>query len=484
MRVYNWLLLGLLLSIPCAAQNNPRYSPKKALLLVYDKIVNHFVEDVTPQELLASAYVRMVSDVPDRPELASLLAGGTRALSLSTFQQVVNDVSRQYRWKEPMADIYRDAIRGMVDGLGDPFTSVIDYKGLMGGPSDVLSGIGITMDMKDGEIVITGTIDESSAYRIGLKSGDVILAADGRPILSFEDARAHISGPVGTMVEIEVRRPGVEETLFFTLRRTPLLANKNVQYRMLDDNVGYIKLNTFMSNRSASDLRRGLNYLNRNMNAKRFILDLRNNPGGLLDQAVDISGMFLRKRRMITTTRGRHPDHEKEFRGRRSLYAMHPLVVLVNSGSASASEIVTGAFKDQKRATIVGEKTYGKGSVQEIYQLGDGSALKLTIAKYYTPSGVCIHGTGIEPDLTQGMDKHSKMVASAHYHKLMQALPEDLRDSDATDEESRRRRREIMEEVLGDLTSLERELAIDPQLALALKTVRKIPVPELMKGLR
>lgn len=468
----------------------PARDPEVAFNTVFHQIVNQYVDGATPEELLAAAYARLVRDITPALPLTHFVPGGTADLSPLVLRRIINELSRTHRAGEPIANLFRDAEVAMVDSLGDPFSTLLlaesneKMQDMMRGDFAEISGIGVYLDERDGQVVILSALRDMPAFRIGLRSGDVILAVSGEAVHSLAEARERMRGPVGSWVELTVRRAGAPEPLLFRVTREPI-APKNVQYHMLDDEVGYIRLATFLHAGSAHDLETGLNYLRVNHDAKRLILDLRGNPGGLLEQAVEVAGLFLRNHRLVTTTRGRNQLHTGEFRvGRRSPFQDLPLVVLVDGGSASASEIVAGAIKDQGRGKLVGTRTYGKGSVQEIYQLGDRTALKLTIAKYYTPKGVCIHGTGIAPDVEVRLDEETLLAGSESYRKLMAAMPDDLKHRRVLDATAEKQRAEIVENVLGPLSPRERELAMDPQLARALEVVRAEPAPSLFGGVR
>ncbi len=487
-----WALLWALCMLPWggAQTEAPARDPEIAFNTVYRRIIESFVDGATSEDLLGAAYARLVHDITPPLPLTRFVPAGTPELTLLTLRRVINEVSRNYRRDEPIRDLFRDAEEGMVESLGDPFSTLLlpesneRMREMMRGDFAEISGIGVYLDERDGRVLILSALRDMPAFRIGIRSGDVIVSVSGEAIHTLDDARAKMRGPVGSWVELTVQREGVPEPLMFRVTREPV-APRNVQYHMLDDEVGYVRLSTFLHTGSAHDLETGLNYLRINHDARRIILDLRGNPGGLLDQAVDVAGLFLRNHRLVVSTRGREAVNTSEFRvSRNSPFQTMPLVVLVDGGSASASEIVAGAIKDQGRGDLVGTKTYGKGSVQEIYQLGDGDALKLTIAKYYTPRGICIHGTGIEPDVPVALDEKTLLASSEPYRQLMAALPHSLKNArvrDATAEEQRGR---IVEKVLGHLSPTQRELAMDPQLARALETVKTLEAPGVLGGIR
>ena len=483
-------LFALALALPALAfEADPRFNPEQGFELVYQKIVTQFVDGATPTEVLAAGFRALVDDVTPQPEITDYIPGGTDQISPLMLRRIINDVKREHRKDEDIADLFVDVERGMVDSLGDPFSNLLVRESnermqeMMHGDFSEISGIGVFLEEGDDRVVIRSVLLDMPAFRIGVRSGDVILTVSGEEIHTLEEARNTMRGPVGSDVQLTVRRSGVPEPITFTLTREPV-AERNVKFHMVDEKVGYVRLSTFLDSHSSHDLETGLNYLRINHGAERVILDLRGNPGGLLDQAVDVSSLFLRSGRLVVSTRGRLPQHTAEMRvGRRSPFQRYPMVVLVDAGSASASEIVAGALKDQKRAMLVGATTYGKGSVQEIYQLGDGNALKLTIAHYYTPKGVCIHGTGIEPDVAVEFDEASVVAALEKYHQVSDELREQLLADAPKDATGMAERRAALREALAGLSDTERELATDPQLLAALEAVRDLPEPSVLGGL-
>lgn len=483
-------LLPLLFVCLAAGVSAAERDPEVAFNIVYNKILDHYVDGATPAAVLAGGYARLVRDVTPFPEITTFIPAGTDALDPLALRRVINQVSRDYRPDEPIERLFRDVEVGMVESLGDPFSTLMEAESnermreMMKGDFAEISGIGVYLEEREGRVVVVSALRDMPAFRIGLRSGDVIVSVSGEAIDSLEKARGLLRGPVGALVELEIEREGVPEPILYRIAREPV-APKNVQFHMLDEEVGYVRLSTFLHAGSAHDLETGLNYLRVNFDARRIILDLRGNPGGLLEQAVQVAGLFLRSRRLVTTTRGRNALHNAEFRvGRHSPFQDLPLVVLVDGGSASASEIVAGAIKDQGRGRLVGEKTYGKGSVQEIYQLRDGTALKLTVARYYTPRGVSIHGAGIEPDVMVGTDEETLLARSEPYRRIHAELPEELRGHRVRDASGEAARREVVERVLSDLSPRERELALDPQLATAFEMVRDLPAPGVLGGIR
>jgi carboxyl-terminal processing protease len=270
----------------------------------------------------------------------------------------------------------------------------VDTKGEFG-------GLGITIGLKTDVLTVISPIEDTPAWRAGIKAGDRILKVDGESTkdMSVENAVKKMRGVPGTPITISIMRDEFKEPKDFTIVRD-VIKLKSVKSRVIDSTVGYLRVTQFQE-RTDTDLEQALNALwTQNPSLKGLILDLRNNPGGLLDQAVQVSGSFLEKGKLVVYTKGRKANNNVEYKvrgnGGRTAF---PMVVLVNHGSASASEIVAGALQDWGRAVILGVDTFGKGSVQTVIPLEDGSGLRLTTAKYYTPKGRSIQNTGIKPDI-------------------------------------------------------------------------------------
>ncbi len=320
--------------------------------------------------------------------------------SLRLFSQVLELVEENYVKEVPTRDLIYGAIQGMLSNL-DPHSSFLkpdDYKELQIETRGSFTGIGIEITIRDGVLTVVAPIEGTPAWKAGLKPGDKIIKINGKPTkgMSLIEAVKLLRGPKGTKVTISIFREGFKELKDITLVRD-VIPIKSVRYRMLEPGYGYVRISSFQE-KTASELRKALKELEKE-GLKGLILDLRNNPGGLLDAAVEVADEFLEEG-LIVYTKGRRKDQNFKFEARpnKDKHA-YPLVVLVNAGSASASEIVAGALQDHHRAVILGTKTFGKGSVQTIIPLPDGSAVRLTTAQYYTPSGRSIQAEGIEPDL-------------------------------------------------------------------------------------
>jgi carboxyl-terminal processing protease len=292
------------------------------------------------------------------------------------------------------------AINGMIDSLNDPHTSYLDkevFNELQTDTKGEFGGLGIVIGERDKWITVISPIDDTPAARKGLKAGDRIIAIDGQSTEGFStmDAVRLLRGTVGTSVTITIIRPSETKPFDVTIVRG-IIKLETVKSQIVDDHIGYVRISQF-SEPTAEALGQHIQEL-QNEGVDAMIIDLRNNPGGLLSSVIEISNMFLSKG-IIVSTKGRDRSQNQTFQAQRdTLVPDTPLVVLVNEGSASASEIFAGAIRDNHRGMLIGEKTFGKGSVQTVRELPDGSGIRITTALYYTPSGVSIHEVGIEPD--------------------------------------------------------------------------------------
>ncbi len=323
---------------------------------------------------------------------------------LRAFTEIFGRIKRDY--VEPVSDkkLLEDAIRGMLTGL-DPHSSYLvpeEYQELKEGTTGQFGGLGIEVTMENGFVKVVSPIDDTPAQRAGIKTGDLIVRLNDQPVkgMTLTDAVKTMRGEPGSKILLTVVREGAEAPLKITLVRA-VIKVQSVKNRMLEKNYGYLRISSFQSGTGES-VKEALANLKKENNGRLrgLILDLRNNPGGVLNAAVDVSDAFL-KSGLIVYTEGRIENSEMRFSASPDdLLEGAPMVVLINAGSASASEIVAGALQDQKRAVIMGEKSFGKGSVQTILPTSNGSAVKLTTARYYTPSGRSIQAEGIEPDIT------------------------------------------------------------------------------------
>jgi len=323
---------------------------------------------------------------------------------LRTFAEVFGRIKSDY--VEPVSDkeLLESAIRGMLSGL-DPHSAYLndeEYRDLQVGTSGEFGGLGIEVGMEDGFVKVISPIDDTPAQRAGLQAGDIIVRINEKPVkgMSLNEAVNLMRGKPGTKIELTLMREGADSPIRVGIVRD-VIHVASVKNRSLEAGFGYIRISNFQS-RTTEDLLKALAELKAKNNGKLkgLVLDLRNNPGGVLNSAVGVSDAFLDEG-LIVYTKGRVEDSELKFKaGPDDVLDGAPMVVLVNGGSASAAEIVAGALQDHKRAVIMGNPTFGKGSVQTIVPIDDSTALKLTTARYYTPSGRSIQAQGIEPDIT------------------------------------------------------------------------------------
>jgi len=322
---------------------------------------------------------------------------------IQQFVDVYKKIKDQYVDEIDDEQLFNYAIEGMVTNL-DPYSDYLsqdDFSELKIGTTGKFGGIGIEITMEDGFVKIISPIDDTPAKRIGLKAGDLVIEVQDISLKdkSLNDAVKLMRGEPGTKVKVKILRNKESKPLDFEITRE-IIVSKGIKTDIFNDNIGYLRLSSFQSN-STTNVRNAIYDLRKNTknNLSALILDLRNNPGGVLGSAVGISDLFLKSGKIVYT-KGRTNNSDLEYKANsEDILEGLPLYVLINEGSASASEIVAGALQDNKRAKIFGEKSFGKASVQSIQEMFDGSALKLTTARYYTPNDRNIHGNGIEPDV-------------------------------------------------------------------------------------
>ena len=322
---------------------------------------------------------------------------------LRAFTEVFANIKNNYVEDATDKELLENAIRGMLSGL-DPHSSYLDtdaYKELQVGTSGEFGGLGIEVSMEDGFVKVVSPIDDTPADAAGVKAGDLIIRLEDTPVkgLTLREAVNLMRGKPGSDILLTIVRDGVDRPLKITITRD-IIQVKSIKHESLDPGFGYVRITQFQSH-TGSDLKDAINELKQENDGtlNGLILDLRNNPGGVLQAAVEVSDAFL-EQGMIVYTEGRIDDSALKFKAtpNDSLDGA-PLIVLINSGSASASEIVAGALQDHKRAVIMGSKSFGKGSVQTILPMNNGAALKLTTARYFTPAGRSIQAEGIVPDI-------------------------------------------------------------------------------------
>jgi carboxyl-terminal processing protease len=320
------------------------------------------------------------------------------------FRDVLDTVRQYYVGSEPVSydELTRAALEGMLGKL-DPHSDFMTREEFLATEDEIsnqFSGIGIQVEESNGQIVIITPIAGSPAERAGLRRGDRLIAVDGKPIAdpSIEQVVKLVRGEPGSVMRLTVSRPGVSQEMVFNIKRERIKLQSVRNAELGADGIGYLQITQF-SQRTAEEFNAALTDLEKR-GMRALILDLRNNPGGLLDAAIEVSDLFFEKGELVVYTQGRSPQSREEFLAEGNhTDRRYPVAILVNGGTASAAEIVAGAMKDTRRAVIVGEKTFGKGSVQSVISLKNGEGLRLTTARYYTPGGLTIHEKGIQPQV-------------------------------------------------------------------------------------
>jgi len=320
---------------------------------------------------------------------------------IDLFAEVLEKIQNEYVEEVDQAEIIDSAINGALQSL-DPFSAYMNPKVFEESQSETsgeFGGLGIEVSMESGVIKVITPIDDTPAAKAGIKAGDYIVKINGEQVQgkTLMEAVNLMRGPEGTSIEITVRRKGLRKAKIFKITRE-IIEIKSVISKIVDNKVGYLRLRAFNAN-SSSQLKKEIAKIEKNKKLVGYILDLRNNPGGLLSQAVTISDFFLNDGEIVSTKGRKKRENRKFFAKKGDKIDGKPLIVLINNGSASASEIVAGALQDQKRAILLGETTFGKGSVQSIIPLKNRGAIRLTISKYYLPSGKSISEVGVVPDI-------------------------------------------------------------------------------------
>ena len=320
---------------------------------------------------------------------------------IDLFGEVLEKINKQYVDEIDQSKSMDSAINGLLQSL-DPYSAYMSpesFENMQTETSGEFGGLGIEVGMEAGVVKVIAPIDNTPADKAGLKAGDYIVKINNIQVQgkSLTEAVELMRGPVGSSIEITVRRRGVKKALIFNITRE-VIEVQSVKLELISDNIGYIRLTSFNEN-SSEQIKQKIKKLKKDKNLKGYILDLRNNPGGLLSQAVKITDFFLENGEIVSTKSRKISENKKWFAKKGDLIQGKTLIVLINYGSASASEIVAGALKDHKRAIIIGENSYGKGSVQSIIPLKNKGAIRLTISKYYLPSGKSISEVGVTPDI-------------------------------------------------------------------------------------
>ena len=343
---------------------------------------------------------------------------------IDLFSEVLEKIENEYVDEIDQSEAMDAAINGVLQSL-DPYSGYMNpeiFKESQEETSGEFGGLGIEVSMEAGVVKVISPIDDTPASRAGVKAGDYIVQIDGEQVQgkTLMEAVNLMRGPVGSPIEITIRRKGLRKAKIIKIIRE-IIEVRSVVSKQVNNKVGYLRLRAFNEN-SSSQLRKEISEIEKNKKLIGYILDLRNNPGGLLSQAVKISDFFLNDGEIVSTKGRKSRENKKYFAKKGDKINGKPLIVLINNGSASAAEIVAGALQDQKRAILLGETTYGKGSVQSIMPLKNKGAIRLTISKYYLPSGKSISEVGVSPDIVVKEEGENFVFKSATDNQLNFAL--------------------------------------------------------------
>ena len=343
---------------------------------------------------------------------------------IDLFGEVLEKINKEYVDEIDQSKSMDSAINGLLQSL-DPYSAYMSpkiFNEMQTETSGEFGGLGIEVSMESGVVKVISPIDDTPASRAGIKAGDYIVKIKDTQVQgkTLSEAVDLMRGPVGSSIELTVRRRGVKKALTFNIIRE-VIEIQSVKTDLLEDNIGYIRLTSFNEN-SGEQIEDKIKDLEKKQNIKAYILDLRNNPGGLLSQAIRISDFFLDNGEIVSTKSRKASENRKWFAKKGDLTNGKTLLVLINYGSASASEIVAGALKDHKRAIILGENSYGKGSVQSIIPLKNEGAIRLTVAKYYLPSGKSISEVGVSPDIEVNEEGDEFRIKSETDNQLNYAI--------------------------------------------------------------
>ena len=343
---------------------------------------------------------------------------------IDLFGEVLEKINEEYVDEIDQSESMDAAINGLLQSL-DPYSGYMSPKTfdeMQTDTSGKFGGLGIEVTMEAGVVKVISPIDDTPASRAGIKAGDYIVKIENTQVQgkSLSEAVDLMRGPVGSSIELTVRRSGEKKALIFSVTRE-IIEVKSVKVDLLDENIGYLRLTSFNEN-SAEQIEKEIKKLENKNELKAYILDLRNNPGGLLSQAIKISDFFLEDGEIVSTKGRRSSENRKWFAKKGDITDGKTLIVLINYGSASASEIVAGALKDHKRAVLLGANSYGKGSVQSIIPLKNKGAIRLTVAKYYLPSGKSISEVGVSPDIEIEEDLDDFKIKTETDNQLNYAL--------------------------------------------------------------
>ena len=343
---------------------------------------------------------------------------------IDLFGEVLEKINKEYVDEVNQSESMDSAINGLLQSL-DPYSAYMSpeiFNEMQTETSGEFGGLGIEVGMESGVVKVISPIDDTPASKAGIKAGDYIVKINNTQVQgkSLSEAVDLMRGPVGSGIELTIRRRGEKKALTFNIIRE-VIQIKSVKTDLLEKNIGYVRLTSFNEN-SGKQIEREIKKLEKNDSVKSYILDLRNNPGGLLSQAIKISDFFLENGEIVSTKSRKASENRKWFAKKGDLTNGKKLIVLINYGSASASEIVAGALKDHKRAILLGENSYGKGSVQSIIPLKNKGAIRLTVAKYYLPSGKSISEVGVSPDIEIGEENEDFRIKTETDNQLDYAI--------------------------------------------------------------
>ena len=343
---------------------------------------------------------------------------------IDLFGEVLEKINKEYVDEIDQSDSMDSAINGLLQSL-DPYSAYMSpeiFNEMQTETSGEFGGLGIEVGMESGVVKVISPIDDSPASKAGIKAGDYIIKIDDTQVQgkSLSEAVDLMRGPVGSSINLTIRRVGQKKAINFNIIRE-IIEIRSVRSELIKKNIGYIRLTSFNEN-SSEQIKDQIKEFEKKKNVNSYILDLRNNPGGLLSQAIKVSDFFLNDGEIVSTKSRKASENRKWFAKKGDLIDGKTLLVLINYGSASASEIVAGALKDHKRAIIIGENSYGKGSVQSIIPLKNKGALRLTVAKYYLPSGKSISEVGVSPDIEINEESEEFRIKTETDNQLNYAL--------------------------------------------------------------
>ena len=343
---------------------------------------------------------------------------------IDLFGEVLEKINKEYVDEINQSESMDSAINGLLQSL-DPYSAYMSpeiFNEMQTETSGEFGGLGIEVSMESGVVKVISPIDDTPASKAGIKAGDYIVKINDIQVQgkSLSEAVELMRGPVGSAIELTIRRRGEKKALTFNVTRE-IIQIKSVKADILDKDIGYLRLTSFNEN-SGDQIEKEIKKFEKNKSIKAYILDLRNNPGGLLSQAIKISDFFLNNGEIVSTKSRKAIENRKWFAKQGDLTNGKTLLVLINYGSASASEIVAGALKDHKRAILLGENSYGKGSVQSIIPLKNDGAIRLTVAKYYLPSGKSISEVGVSPDIEISEESDDFVIKTETDNQLDYAL--------------------------------------------------------------